>query len=40
MNELIAGFLWVLGGFLALVIGGLGLLLLLFLVGKSIQKDR
>lgn len=40
MNELLAGFMWVLGGFLALVIGGIGVLLLLFLVAKTIEKDR
>lgn len=40
MNELISGFLWVLGGFTALVIGGIGVVLLLFLVGKSIGKDQ
>jgi hypothetical protein len=40
VNELLAGFLFVIGGMTALVAGTLGLLFLLYVIGKAASKKR
>lgn len=40
MNELASGFLFVIGGLSAIVVGILGLLFLLYVLGKAADKKR
>ena len=40
MNELLTGFLFVIGGMTALVVGTLGLLFLLYVIGKAAKNRR
>lgn len=39
MNEIATGFLFVFGGVIALALGGIGLLLTLFVMAKAVGKN-